>query len=182
MTDPSRFHQVEALRNGTEAVFRAIRPDDKERMARAFRGLEPETIYKRFFHQKARLTEADLEAATEVDFDSVVALVATLGSGEEEVVIGAGRYLRLAPSPDAPPSAEVSFVVEEDYHGLGIGTRLMRHLTAIAREKGVSRFVAEVLRGNRAMLAVFEKSGMPVEKTPDGDVVHVRLSLDAPSG
>jgi hypothetical protein len=56
---------------------------------------------------------------------------------------------------------------------------LLRHLAAIAREKGVSRFEAEVLPENRAMLAVFSRCGLPVKKVSGGGAVHVTLSLAA---
>jgi hypothetical protein len=38
----------------------------------------------------------------------------------------------------------------------------MRHLAAIAREAGLREFTAEVLPHNKAMLQVFEKSGLRV--------------------
>jgi RimJ/RimL family protein N-acetyltransferase len=177
MTDAKHFHTEETLKDGTEAVIRSVRADDKHRFVDAFRELEPETIYKRFFYRKETLTDQDLKAATEVDFDSVVALVVTLNKGDEEIIIGGGRYLRLNQSPGTPPMAEVAFTVEEDYHGQGIATRLLRHLATIAREKGIAAFVAEVLPGNQAMIKVFEHSGLPIKKTADTNAVHVTLSL-----
>jgi RimJ/RimL family protein N-acetyltransferase len=69
--------------------------------------------------------------------------------------------------------------VEEDYQGQGIASRILKHLIHIAREKGVSRFEAEVLAENRAMLAVFARSGLPMKKSLEEGAVHVSLSLTA---
>jgi len=54
---------------------------------------------------------------------------------------------------------------------------LLQHLASIAREKGLSCFVAEVLPENRGMLTVFSRSGLPMKTEHGGDAVHVTLSL-----
>lgn len=176
MTDASQYAQIETLKNGSATRIRAVRADDKDRFVRAFRNLEAESVYTRFFHAKKALSADELRAATEVDFDSVVALVATIGEDEDETIVGAGRYVAFD-GADGLRSAEVAFTVEEDYHGQGIAGRLLRHLAGIARAKGVARFEAEVLPGNLAMMAVFEKSGLPVDKKHQDGTLHVTLSL-----
>ena len=177
MTDAGYGTTVQ-LKSGLGVRLRSIRPDDKQRLAEAFRNLEPESIYTRFFFHKKMLSDEELKAATEVDFDTVVGLVVTIGEGAQETIIGAGRYATYA-ADDGKRQAEVSFTVEEDYQGQGMAGLLMRHLTAIAREKRISRFTAEVLAGNKAMLAVFAHSGLPMQTTRGTDVVHVTLSLEA---
>jgi GNAT superfamily N-acetyltransferase len=155
---------------------RSIRPDDQKRLVTAFKNLDPESIYTRFFYHKKVLTDEELKAATEIDFECVVALVVTTGEGEQEAIIGAGRYAvidEFAPSRDA----EVAFTVEEDFHRQGIARILLQHLASIARSKGLSRFVAEVLPENRGMLTVFSKSGLPMQTAHGGDAVHVTLAL-----
>jgi hypothetical protein len=72
----------------------------------------------------------------------------------------------------------VAFMVEEDYHGLGIAGLTLRHLAGIARAKGVKQFNAEVLPENKGMLAVFNRSGLPIKQELSEGVVHVTLFLD----
>jgi len=174
--DASRYAQTATIKNGTQVKIRSIRPDDKQRLATAFKNLDPESIYTRFFHHKKLLSDAELKAATELDFERAVALVMTIGAGENETIIGGGRYVVIG---DTGPlrSAEVAFTVEEDFHRQGIARILLQHLAAIAREKGLSCFVAEVLPENRGMLTVFSRSGLPIQTAHGGDVVHVTLSL-----
>ncbi|HHP7235806.1 MAG TPA: GNAT family N-acetyltransferase [Desulfobacterales bacterium] len=176
MIDASNYNTIETLKNGTPVRFRAIRADDKDRITEAFRNLEPESIYTRFFQHKKALTETELKAITEVDFDSVVALVVTVGEGENETIIAAGRYAAFDTANNIR-SAEVSFTVEEDYHGQGLASRLLGHLTRIGREKGVAQFEAHMLPKNKAMLTVFARSGLPMQKTSEEGMVHVTLSL-----
>ncbi len=71
----------------------------------------------------------------------------------------------------------MAFSIEEDYHRQGMARILLQHLASIARAKGLSCFVAEVLSENSGMLAVFARSGLPVKTQHGGDAVHVTLSL-----
>lgn len=173
-----RFSQPARLRNGTEVLVRNIRHDDRERIIAAFHKLDPETIYTRFFSAKKELTEADLGRIDQADFEHAVVLVATLGSGADEVIIGGGAYTVLD-RPGEPKTAEVSFTIEEDYHGQGLSGLFMRLLTQIGREHGIQCFEAEVLAGNVAMLKVFQRSGLPMSKRLEDGVVFVAMQLDA---
>ena len=78
---------------------------------------------------------------------------------------------------DGSRSAEVAFTVEEDYQGKGVAGRLIRHLVDVARECGIARFEADVLTGNKAMLNVFARSGLPMLQKREDGVVHVTLAL-----
>ncbi len=183
MVDAQNYKVDDQLKDGTAVTIRAIRPDDKNRILDAFKNLEADSIYTRFFRFKRELSDDELKMITEVDFENTVALVVTiLASGGEETIIGAGRYVLFEP-PNASRSAEIAFTVEEDYHGRGLASRILRHLVHIAREKGVSQFEADVLAENKAMLAVFARSGLPMKKSLEEGAVHVCLSLSghAPS-
>jgi RimJ/RimL family protein N-acetyltransferase len=176
--DPADFRQQARLRNGTPVLIRAIRRDDRERIIAAFRKLEPETIYTRFFSAKKELTETDLARIDASDFVHALALVATVGEGADEVIIGGGAYTVLD-RPGEPLTAEVSFTIEEDYHGQGLSGLFMRLLTQIGRERGIQRFEAEVLAGNTPMLKVFQRSGLPMSKRIEDGVVRVVMDLGA---
>jgi RimJ/RimL family protein N-acetyltransferase len=179
MIDAKNYKAAYRLKDGTAVTIRAIRSDDKKRIVEAFKNLEPESIYTRFFQCKSELTDEELKTITEVDFENTVALVVTIPAGKgEETIIGAGRYVLYHP-PDALRNAEIAFTVEEDYQGQGIASSILRHLIHIAREKGVSQFEAEVLPGNTAMLAVLARSGLPMKKSLEQGAVHVALSLSA---
>ena len=121
-----------------EVKVRSIRPDDKDRLVAAFKNLDPESIYTRFFYHKKMLTDAELKAATELDFENAVALVVTIGEGANETIIGGGRYAVIDETGKAR-SAEVAFTIEEDYHRQGMARILLQHLASIAREKGLSQ-------------------------------------------
>ena len=175
MADPRDFSCTDRLKNGLAVTIRHLRPDDRERMARALRGLDRESIYTRLFSYR-EVTEAGIERVMRVDPDSEVALVVTTRRDGDDTVIGGGRYV-VTGTATGGRRAEVAFVVEEDFQGQGIAGKLVRHLAAIARDQGIAEFEADVLAENTPMLVVFAKAGLPMGKRSDGGTVHVTMSL-----
>jgi RimJ/RimL family protein N-acetyltransferase len=87
-------------------------------------------------------------------------------------IAGGGRYVVVQPG-----RAEIAFAVLDQYQGQGLGTVLMRHLTAIANESGIHELIAEVLAENTPMLKVLEKSGLRLTRKRERDVVRIKLQL-----
>ncbi len=172
--DPQSYRVVETLKDGTPVTVRAIRRDDAGTILQAFRNLDRESVYRRFFSPKKDLSPAELEQLTDVDFSRVVALVVTKVAENGEVLIGGGRYAVEEPASGA---AEIAFMTGGDYRGLGIASLILKHLVEIARQAGISRFDAEVLAENQPMLAVFRRSGLPMNMVRDGSTLHLTLSL-----
>ena len=166
------FSIDDVLRDGTRVTIRAIRRDDKERLLQAFRLLERDSIYTRFFSARNDVSDAELERAVNVDFEREVALVVTKRSEAGEVMIASARYVATDER-----SAEVAFVVEEDYQGRGIASRLLAHLAAVALSRRIDRFEADVLAQNAPMLAVFKRCGFALKQHREGGVIHLTLSL-----
>ncbi len=162
-------------------TIRHLRADDRERMARAVLQLDRESVYTRLFSYRSELSESALDRIMHVDPDRDVALVATTRIGNDEVLIASGRYFVVGTDP-LKRVAEVAFVVEEDYHGLGIAGRLLHSLARIAREQNIGTLEADVLAKNKSMLAVFSRSGLPMRQRREDDVLHVTLSLESSSG
>ena len=177
MMDAKNYRVQETLKNGLQVTIRAIRPDDRDALIAAIKELEERTVYLRFFGPKKEFSHRELTEATDVDFVRTVALVTCLQDSAGEKIIGAGRYIAFG-SADPPDRAEVAFTVEEDYHGLGIAGKMLRHLAVIAKQTGVAQFHAEVLPQNKGMLAVFTRSGFPVKQEFEEGLAHVILSLE----
>ena len=172
--DARSYAASETLKDGTAVTVRAIRPGDAGALLQAFRGLDRESVYRRFFSPKKDLSPDELEELTDVDFSRVVALVITKSTESGEVLIGGGRH---AVEGHASGAAEVAFVTGGDNRGLGIASFILKHLVLIARDAGISRFDGEVLAENQPMLAVFRRSGLPMKLRRDGSTIHVTLSL-----
>lgn len=166
MIDVRNYAAADALRDGTPVTVRA---EDGETVLSAFEKLDPESVYTRFFTYKKSLSDAEVRQLTEIDPNHVAALVVTDGGK----LIGGGRYI----ADDQHKSAELAFLTGPDYRGRGLASLLLKHLQRIGREQGIEKFEAEVLTQNAAMLAVFRRSGLPMQTQIEGNVTHVKLSL-----
>ena len=180
-SDDRNFSQPIMLRGGTAATIRVMRPDDRERIVAAFGKLESSTIYTRFFSHRKEIPASTLDRIAAIDFVKLAGIVATLGAGADETVIASASYVAI-PTSDGAKAAEVAFTVEEDYQGQGLARQLLSALATLARRHGIVRLEAEVLATNAAMLAVFQRSGLPMRRgRSEGGVVHITLDLAAPA-
>ncbi|MBT2537681.1 GNAT family N-acetyltransferase [Arthrobacter sp. ISL-69] len=167
---PEYWEADVVLRDGGTAHLRPIHPPDADAVQAFHTGQSQKSIYMRFFAFKARLSSKELKRFTEVDYKDRVALVITIG-GE---ILGIGRYDRLAD----PEEAEVAFNIADAHQGRGIGSILLEHLAAAARENGIRKFSAEVLPENRKMLMVFSDAGYDVKRHFDDGVVSLEFNID----
>jgi RimJ/RimL family protein N-acetyltransferase len=178
--NPASFSRVCHLRDGSEVLMRAARPDDLDKVVDAFHALEPESIYTRFHGPKRELSAGDISRFRSIDFVHAIMLVLTRQVDGKELIIG-GVSCFFGPTPEGAEMAEISFTVEEDYQGQGLAGQLLQVVVDMARRRGTVRLEAEVLGENTAMLKVFERSGLPLHKTRQGGEVHVEMALQPAS-
>ena len=172
MTDPREYVSAETTKSGLPVTIRALHDDDREKVAAAIRGLDRASIYLRLFSYRGELTEAALDRVMRFDAASEIVLLATVRVDGDERVIGSARYV-----VDSPGVAEVAFVVEEDYHGQGIASHLLRHLARVARGQDIHTFEADVLADNKAMQAVFVRTGWVTRSRREDGAVHITMRL-----
>lgn len=170
---PATYASDGILRDGTGVLIRAIRPDDRDRLAEQFARLSPQSVYFRFFRVKTRLTEAELTAFTQLDFVRHVALVATVEQDGAPEPLGVARYAMVDDRLTPPHRAEVAFVVMDAWQGKGVGTLLLEHLVPIARAAGITEFEANVLGDNNRMLKMFASSGFRIRRSLDAGVFQL---------
>jgi acetyl coenzyme A synthetase (ADP forming)-like protein len=165
----ARWEADAVLADGGVVHVRPIRADDADRLRAFHERLSDRSRYFRFFSPHPRLSDQEVERFTTVDFVDRVALVGVL----EGDLVAVGRYDRI----DSGEVAEVAFVVADDHQGRGLGTLLLEHLTAVARQRDIRRFLAEVLPSNRSMLEVFQRAGFEVTRRFDEGVMHVEFAI-----
>ena len=167
---PRQWEADVVLSDGGTVHLRPIVPADKDKLI-AFHGrLSDRTRYYRYFGPYPRMPERDVRRFTQVDYINRIALVALLGDD----IVAVGRFDRLGEQK----SAEVAFVVEDGHQGRGLGSILLEHLAASAQERGLRRFVAEVLAENSKMVRVFRDAGYQVSRAMEEGVVHLEFDID----
>jgi GNAT superfamily N-acetyltransferase len=174
MNNAGNYCVAERLKDGTRVMVRAIRHDDGETIRKVFSTLDAESIYTRYFAQKKELSETDIRELIDVDFTRSAALVVTTQGPDGDILVGGGRFIS---GSDQTAGAELAFVTAAEFRGRGVASLILAHLIRIARETGLSKFEADVLVQNHAMLAVFHKCGLALREKREGGVVHLTLDL-----
>ncbi|HEY3747675.1 MAG TPA: GNAT family N-acetyltransferase [Pseudonocardiaceae bacterium] len=167
---PKHWEADLVLTDGGTVHLRPIIPDDAPRILELHGRLSERTRYFRYFSPYPHMSEKDLKRFSVVDHHGRVAFGAFLG----DQLIAVGRYEQLGDSD----SAEVAFVVEDAHQGRGLGSILLEHLAAAARERGLGRFVAEVLGENGQMVRVFRDAGYRVSRAIEEGVLHLEFAID----
>ncbi|MEV0145909.1 MULTISPECIES: GNAT family N-acetyltransferase [unclassified Nonomuraea] len=165
---PAHWEADVVLADGGTAHVRPIRPADADRLRAFYSRLSDESIYFRFFGPRPRLSDKEVAWFTTVDYVDRVALIATIGAEMVAVI----RYDRIEPG-----EAEVAFLVEDAHQGRGVASVLLEHLAATARERGIGRFVADVLPANMKMMGVLRQAGYTAESSFADGVVRMTLDL-----
>lgn len=158
------------LTDGATVHLRPIRPEDAAAIVAMHSRFSDRTRYLRYFSPYPRIPERDLQRFVTVDHHDREAFVVVSG----DRIVAVGRYDRLGPGA---ADAEVAFVVEDAHQGRGVGSVLLEHLAAAAREEGVVRFVAEVLPVNAPMLRVFADAGYQIQRQYADGVVHLTFPI-----
>ncbi len=167
---PAHWEADVIVSDGGTIHIRPIRPSDADALVAFHGGLSQRTRYLRYFSAYPRMPERDLYRFTHVDHHDRVAFVAILN----DHIIGVGRYER-TPSSD---EAEVAFVIADAHQGRGIGSVLLEHLAAAARETGIKRFQAIVLAENTAMINVFRQAGYETKRSIEYGEVNLEFAVD----
>ncbi len=168
----ANYTAVGNLRDGRPIEIRSLRSDDGPEMLAAIGRTSTQSLRRRFFAPKKGFSESEKAFFLNVDFKNHVALVAELEEDGYRVIVGGGRFIIVEPG-----RAEIAFVVVDAYQSQGLGTMLMRHLAALARDAGLKELTAEVLPENAAMLKVFRRFGFLSGSQPTPQVVHLTLKL-----
>lgn len=175
---PAHWEADVVLRDGGTARIRPITTEDAGRLVSFYEQVSDESKYYRFFAPYPRLSDRDVHRFTHHDYVDRVGLAATIG-GE---FIGTVRYDRIGPDgrPASGPAdeAEVAFLVQDAHQGRGVASTLLEHIGAVARERGIRRFAAEVLPANNKMIKVFTDAGYQQKRSFEDGSVHLTLDLE----
>ena len=159
-------------------VTREAVPGDFERyFDEGFRELSAESRHLRFFTAVRQLPDNVRERLADVDGWRNAAIVAfdaavMMPDHPEGKPIGVARWMG---SEDGPP--ELSITIIDAYQGMGVGTRLMDALLALARKRGVQRIIADVLRENTGMRSLVNRYRAVVQRSGDPPVVRYRIDV-----
>jgi len=164
---PTALEESWQLPSGLDITIRPIKPEDAGIEQNFVRNLSEQSRFFRFMRMLQELTPEMLARFTQIDYDREMAFVAVVSDDHQQTEVGVSRYVT---NPDWL-SAEFALVVADDFHGKGVGTKLMQALMKTARAKGLQTLEGEVLRQNRPMQGLMTKLGFTIEAVPDDDEI-----------
>ncbi|MEU1487130.1 GNAT family N-acetyltransferase [Streptomyces sp. NPDC005752] len=175
---PDHWEADVVLRDGGTARIRPITTDDAERLVSFYEQVSDESKYYRFFAPYPRLSARDVHRFTHHDYVDRVGLAVTIG-GEFIATVRFDRIdARGRPASAPSDEAEVAFLVQDAHQGRGVASALLEHIAAVARERGIRRFAAEVLPANNKMIKVFRDAGFTQQRSFEDGSVHLTLDLE----
>ncbi|NQU63380.1 MAG: GNAT family N-acetyltransferase [SAR324 cluster bacterium] len=161
---PSEITTKHTFRNGQEVRFRAIKPSDEEEMRHLFYRFSDEAVYYRYFTSIKTMHHTKMQEYVNVDYNQVMSIVGLIYAPGKGNIIAEARYVK----EPRRPWADVAFIVDEKFNGLGIASYLYQMLIRLGKERGLQGFTADVLSSNHGMMKVFEKGGLVKAKLEYG--------------
>lgn len=155
---PRAFERELRLSDGRCALIRPIVPADTDRLARAIRTADPDTLYRRFLGSPPHITPALLTHLCTVDYRHRFALVAADPDTGEGVAIA--RY-----EHSGDGVAEIAVAVDPGWRRVGLATALVEMLAEAALDRGIRTFSAYYLAENRPVTALLDLLGGDRDQT-----------------
>ena len=175
---PTHWEADVVLRDGGTAHIRPITSHDAERLVSFYEQVSDESKYYRFFAPYPRLSDRDVHRFTHHDYVDRVGLAAVVG-GEFIATVRYDRIDSVGRAAGSPADeAEVAFLVQDAHQGRGVASALLEHIAAVARERGIRRFAAEVLPANTKMIKVFTDAGYTQKRSFEDGVVRLEFDLE----
>jgi len=154
--------------------IRPIRRTDAPAVQAFVGALSDRSRMLRYFRPLRELPAPLLGRLVEADGASDRVLVALENGAAGARIVGLAQYAR---EDDA--SCEFALVVADEWHGRGLGRRLLQTLLDTARQAGVRQMHGDVLRENRAMLGLARALGFAVGHSPlDASALRVTRVLE----
>ncbi len=156
------------LADGTVAVLRALRAEDADAVHALHDRVSDDAIRMRFFAVSRHAAHQYVDHVLRGEGTSALVVVV------RDAIVALGTAEAIDES-----TCEVAFLVADDMRGQGVGTLLLEHLAALARDSGFTHLEADVLSDNYAMLSVLKDSGLFATRSSDGSTVVVSLTTAA---
>ncbi|UCG02978.1 MAG: GNAT family N-acetyltransferase [Candidatus Heimdallarchaeota archaeon] len=168
---PEHLETWRTTKKGMEILLRPVKISDEPLLKDFFYDLTDQSLYRRFISVRKDVPHSRLQDFCIIDFSKEMVIVAVIQEEALETVVGVSQYGIDTKSH----TAEVAFVVRDDYQNKGIGSELVHYLTYLAKMIGLLGFTAEVLVENRGMLHLFEKNFPDLNKRIVDGVYELKM-------
>ena len=166
------FGWQEQLKDGTDVWIRLSRPEDVDGVAAMHARCSERSRYHRYFTPMNTWRELHLRRISGGHRGAT--LIAT---SDETGVIALGNVFPLG--PEDASGAEIAVIVDDAFHGRGLGALMVDHLVEVARRLGFATLTAYVLGDNRPMIRLLEATSLDWEISHDHDLGTSVIAMKA---
>jgi GNAT superfamily N-acetyltransferase/DNA-binding transcriptional regulator YbjK len=166
------FGWRENLEDGRYISVRLARPEDVVGVEEMHERCAEESRYQRYFTPMNEWREDNLRRISGGHRGATLVV-----TDVHESVIALGNVFPLGPQDTQ--SAEIAVIVDDAWHGAGVGLVLTNHLVQVAKRMGFSQLIAYVLADNRAMLGLLRATGLDWQPAPEHDLGSAVVCLAA---
>lgn len=165
------------LKNGAILHIRPVRGTDVPGLGRFYAMLSEESVFFRFGSRRVNMPQDRLILLCRVDYDRDFAFLA-VDPGEKEQIIGEVRLNRLP----GFETAELSFVIADQWQGKGVAGLLMVFCLGVAREIGLTTLLMEVMKRNVRMIRFayrYHFHLLPGDQEDEMETLELKISSEA---
>jgi GNAT superfamily N-acetyltransferase/AcrR family transcriptional regulator len=160
------FGWRDTLADGTEIVTRLARPEDTADVESLHSRCSTDSLFQRYFTPKNTWREENLRRISG-GHRGITLIV----EAHDSDVIAIGNAFPLTPDESQDlhvvAQGEIALLVDDAWHGRGIGRLLLRHLAESAPRLGFDYLVAFVLEDNGAMRSLLDPDVWQARPAPD---------------
>ena len=174
---PMQYIKEERLKNGDPVLIRPIAPEDEPLLVEFHKELSENSIRQRYFEfisLDKRVAHERLMRICFTDFDRDIALVAEIKKGDEPKIVGVIRLSRIPSSADS----QLTLIIQDDFHGLGLGSKMLKCAIEAAKKENVHTLFAEILDENGGMIKICKNAGFNLSSQDDSRIITATMRLD----
>lgn len=176
---PTQYMTTANLVNGMEMMLRPIRPEDESLMTEFHKELSEKSIRQRYFEfvsLNERVAHERLVRICFNDFDREIAIVAEGKHPEtgKKFILGIARLSRIP----GTQIANLTMIIRDAFHGMGLGTLFMQNLIHIAREEQMKMITAKILSENHGMIHICQKFGFQTREDSNKKFILAELKFE----
>lgn len=174
---PAQYKSQWKLPDGSKITLRPIRPEDEPLVAQFHETLSEDSVFKRYLRRislSERVAHSRLVRVCFSDYDRTLALVAeTKNADGTRRILAIGRLEKSFGKSEA----ELSILVSDAVHRIGLGTHIVLRLLEIAQQEHLRVIRAEILPENTGMKKICENLGFQVTLHPEHKVLLAEIHL-----
>ena len=170
---PEELEIYKTTKSGFDVLLRPVKISDEPLLKEFFYSLSDKSLYRRFISGRTDMHHERLQEFVVIDYTKEMIILAINKKDKKDEILGLGQYSIYENSL----TAEVAFLVKDEWQNMGIGMELLSYLTYLAKKQGLSGFTAEVLRENTTMLHLFESMGFDIDKQSDSGMFELKMTF-----